>query len=108
MTWRGTPGPWKADRNHGCKSIKGPPIGPRQPRSEIGYTSGLWDDDQDKANAKGMAAVPQLVEALLSARRKLMEEKDVRNAGGEYSVAGHLGLTVAEIDAALKAAGVTP
>jgi hypothetical protein len=106
MTWRGTPGPWKADTNHGCKSIKGPPIGHRQPRSELACTTGLWDDAEDMANAKGMAAVPQLVQALLSVR-------DDANGGDSYTVnnvrvAFLDPRTLQEIDAALKAAGVTP
>lgn len=67
--WKGTPGPWRADRNHGCKSITAK-VGAQHKqakRTEVATTPGLWDDAEDQANAHGMAAVPQLVEAAADA-----------------------------------------
>lgn len=68
MTWRGTRGPWKADRNMGCRRISAKvhvTSHHRQAkRTELACTSGLYDDAEDQANADGMAAVPELVEAV--------------------------------------------
>ena len=69
--WKGTPGPWQAERlpSHmtGCRRITAK-VGPQHKqakRSELACTSGLYDDEQDVANAKGMAAVPDLVDAVV-------------------------------------------
>ncbi len=60
-----TPGPWTAQRVHGCKQI-GPKLGPHRQShiSELACTSGLNDEAEDEANARLMAAAPELLESL--------------------------------------------
>lgn len=94
--WQGTPGPWKADTNHGCRRITAKKWGQHKQakRCEVACTPGLFDDNEDKANAAGIAAVPQLVEALVAVLRA--KRIDAR------------GPVIAQVHAALRAAGVTP
>lgn len=51
-----TPGPWRAAPTEGCRSI-GPKMGThRQAQHQVlAYTTGLRDDDQDRANAEFIA-----------------------------------------------------
>lgn len=98
MTWKGTPGPWKAERNEGCKRItaKDGPQHRQAKRTEVMCTPGLWDEAEDRANARGAAAVPDMVAALLAARDLL---KPLSTHGGMRD-----GLHT--IEDALKLAGV--
>lgn len=82
--WKGTPGPWRYrnDGVAGCRNITAKPGNPlhRQVRrTELATTVGLWNDDEDMANAYGMAAVPQLVEAAEKALARL-EDMDWSSA----------------------------
>jgi hypothetical protein len=61
-----TPGPWKFDNVAGCRPIKG---GKRGTHKQAQYrtfasTYGLYDDKEDEANARLIAAAPELLEAL--------------------------------------------
>ncbi len=56
------PAPWTASENHGCKSIYGSRLS--DATSQIAYTVGLYDDDEDRANANLIAAAPDLYAAL--------------------------------------------
>jgi hypothetical protein len=62
-----TPGPWRAADNHGCRQIKAKKSGEHKQGQwyyEVACTPGLSDDDEDKANARLIAAAPDLHEAL--------------------------------------------
>ena len=61
-----TPGPWSVldDGNTGCRDIRGTT---GDTTHDTAFTPGLWDDDMDAANARLIAAAPDLaatVEAL--------------------------------------------
>lgn len=96
MTWRGTPGPWTVVRQPTSFSVRG-----ADGQHVAGVTMSptrrvdLIRDKQKETDAKGMAAVPQLVEALLAIRDRHGWCKDRCRA---CQIAA----------AALKAAGVTP
>ncbi len=65
-----TPGPWHAGDNHGCRQIKAKKSGEHKQGQwyyEVACTPGLSDDDEDKANARLIAAAPDLYEALREA-----------------------------------------
>lgn len=63
---KATPGPWKTDKNLGCKSIKGDKAGTwkQAQYKKIAYTVGLNDEKEDLANTLLMAAAPELLVAL--------------------------------------------
>jgi hypothetical protein len=108
MAWAGTPGPWryKDDGVGGCRNITAKPGNPRHrqvKRTEVATTVGLYDDEQDKANAYGMAAVPQLVEAALLL---VQYDGEDQNDGVAMMLAYNRALEAAK--AALKAARVLP
>lgn len=58
---RHTPGPWTFDDNMGCRDIRGADGKP------IASTHGLANDDEDQANARLIAAAPELLAALKTA-----------------------------------------
>lgn len=61
-----TKGPWRADDNLGCKRVMGNKLGDhRQPRflTEVCCTPGLSDENEDAANARLIAAAPDLAAA---------------------------------------------
>lgn len=66
MHMSSTSKPWKADKNLGCKSIKGGKTGnwKQAQYKQIAYTVGLSNENEDLANAILMAAAPELLEAL--------------------------------------------
>jgi hypothetical protein len=68
--WKASPGPWKLDTKYaGCKRITAK-LGPQHrqaKRTELACTSGLNDEEEDTANGHAMAAVPDLVSALVGA-----------------------------------------
>lgn len=61
-----TPGPWKYDPGAGCKRIKGGKSGAhRQAQyNDVAYTVGCYREEVDEANARLIAAAPELLEAL--------------------------------------------
>jgi hypothetical protein len=61
-----TRGPWKADKNAGCKRISAKVYGQHKQakRSEIAHTVGLSDESEDAANARLLAEAPKLYQAL--------------------------------------------
>lgn len=61
-----TPGPWKFDDHLGCRPIKGGKSGSHRQAQykEVACTVGLHDDDEDRANARLIAAAPELLKAL--------------------------------------------
>lgn len=63
-----TPGPWRAERNDGCKQIKAytgrRAADHKRQWHEVACTPGLADDEVDLANASLIAAAPELYEAL--------------------------------------------
>jgi hypothetical protein len=61
-----TPAPWKYDKGLGCKPIKGGKHGThRQAQyTEIAYTTGLYDEDEDEANARMIASSPEMFDLL--------------------------------------------
>jgi len=65
-----TPGPWKFDKNLGCKTIRGGKSGPTKQAqyTELADTHGLNNEETDTANARLIAAAPALL-AELTARR---------------------------------------
>lgn len=65
MTWQGTPGPWEMVRDVGHPANKRVTSRARRHIAKVYADSAADTDDVCDANAKGMAAVPQLVEALL-------------------------------------------
>jgi len=71
-----TPGPWDYKRNEGCKQI-GPRLN-RQTISEVACTPGRFDRDgggkQDEANARLIAAAPDLLEALKEVRDNVRDD----------------------------------
>jgi len=77
MSEKYTPGPWKADRNLGCKMISAKPFEQHRQakRMEIACTSGIYSEEEDAANARLMAAAPELLAALRLAVA-LMERQD--------------------------------
>lgn len=64
-----TPGPWKFDKNEGCKFIKGGKRGGMQQAqyTVIAHTVGLANEEKDEANAKLIAAAPDLLDKLQKA-----------------------------------------
>ena len=64
-----TRSPWKSDKNLGCKKIKGAKSGTHKQAQykEIAWTVGLWDEDEDLANAQLMARAPELQSAIRAA-----------------------------------------
>lgn len=84
MSAQHTPGPWKHATNLGCKAIKGDKSGPHRQaqRREVAYTSGIPDEVEDEANARLIAAAPDmhalLIEAIESLERA--EFKHVEDA----------------------------
>jgi hypothetical protein len=69
---KATPGPWKADRNLGCKRVSAKPRQYGQhkqaKRTEVASTPGLHSEAEDQANADLIAevvtALPMLLDAL--------------------------------------------
>lgn len=63
-----TPGPWKLDDQPGCRPIKGGKSGKHKQAqyTEVAWTVGLWDDDEDRANARLIAAAPEMYDLLAS------------------------------------------
>jgi hypothetical protein len=61
-----TPGPWKAGNDSGCRPIKAGKSGRHRQAQymEIANTVGLSDDAEDRANARLIAAAPDLLAAL--------------------------------------------
>ena len=55
-----TRGPWRADRNRGCKSIFGARRSPHAPEPDIAFTTGLANEKADRANARLIAACPTM------------------------------------------------
>ena len=77
-----TPGPWYDWLPHGCdggcrtiRTEEGRARGSYH-GAEIAYTCGLADDDEDKANARLIAAAPDLLEALKAITKVEMPERD--------------------------------
>lgn len=75
--------PWKADNNLGCKTIKGNKSGGHrqaQYLTDIAYTVGLENEDEDRANANLLAdacMLPDLIaniETLKKAIKQLIPE----------------------------------
>ena len=60
-----TRAPWKYDKGYGCKNIKGGKHGTHRQAQyhQIAFTTGLANEEEDEANARLMAAAPQLLEA---------------------------------------------
>lgn len=78
---KATRGPWKADKNEGCKKIKGAKLGTHRQAQhvEVAYTVGLADEKQDRANAELIAlVVSRLPGLLVLARRGLTEMRRTR------------------------------
>lgn len=103
-----TPGPWVAERNFGCKRItaKSSYAGQKHRqarRVEVACTPGLNDESEDFANAKAMAAVPAMIEALLALKPLFMETQSF--GFGEYRE--RYADAISKLNAALKAAGIT-
>ena len=64
-----TPGPWIYNKNLGCKEIKGDKSGKHkqaQYNKEVACTPGLHNEEEDLANARLIAATPDLYEALMA------------------------------------------
>lgn len=60
-----TPGPWRLIvGEYGCKRIGPDRPGHQRGIVEVCATVGLFDEEQDKANALLIAAAPELLEAL--------------------------------------------
>ena len=60
-----TPGPWRLIvGEYGCKRIGPSRPGHQRGIREVCATVGLFDEDQDSANARLIAAAPELLEAL--------------------------------------------
>ena len=76
-----TTGPWKFDPGLGCKAIKGGKCGAHKQAQyvDIAYTTGLSDDAKDTANARLIAAAPELLAALEIALKSVRSD-DVSNA----------------------------
>lgn len=76
-----TPGPWKFDNTSGCRPIKAGKHGTHKQAQyrHIAHTDGLFDDEEDKANANLIAAAPELLAALLAV-------KACGGASGEYCI----------------------
>ena len=108
MTWRGTPGPWTASDRTDSHEIYAAAY-PGRPIAHVGsYWQGPGPDrDERAANAEGIAAVPQLVEAAMQARLLIGEggqkaELSAAQREGNMNQAWHL------LDDALRAAKVLP
>ena len=84
-----TPSPWKYDENLGCRPIKGGKSGiSRQAQyKEIAFTTGLNDDDEDRANARLMSAAPDMYEALLLALDEIRECDDTSGVRAKITAA---------------------
>lgn len=78
---RATPQPWKADKNLGCKSIKGDKRGQfkQGQHTELAYTVGLSDEAADAANARLIATAVNALPSLISTIRELREENAARD-----------------------------
>lgn len=80
---RATPGPWKADKNEGCRGIKAGKRGShRQAQHEqIVYTNGLSDDAEDRANAELIAHVVTNLPRLIQLARRAVAAEDMAQFG---------------------------
>jgi len=78
---KATPQPWKADKNLGCKSIKGDKRGQSKQgqHTELAYTVGLSDEAADAANARLIATTVNALPSLISTIRSLREENAARD-----------------------------
>jgi hypothetical protein len=107
--WRGTPGPWQVGVRHKGNLKLGPTarlhfVGP----DGDAVTAVFYDTrtGQGLVDAKGIAAVPQLVEALASAPDRSKYPASISGVTrwmGDYDK-----WWIETRDATLKAAGVTP
>ena len=79
-----TAAPWKCDHNFGCKDIKGGKDGTHKQAQykSIAYTVGLFNEEEDHANAKLMASAPRLLKALNAiAQQELSTEWELDGDG---------------------------
>ncbi len=93
---RHTPGPWIAGKDLGCKGIWGPPH-PEFPSElqEIATTPGLANEEEDLANARLIAAAPDLLAALKGLLPAFSYDADPEK--------GYAGEVLVAIDAIAKA-----
>lgn len=95
-----TPGPWRAGTNLGCKTIGAGKSGRHKQAQwarEVAFTSGLAKEAEDRANARLIAAAPDLYAALEMVRDA---DNDCRSDGFKTIPAP----ARAKIDAALALA----
>lgn len=75
MSTQHTPGPWvmdvEAETVEGARTISMVNLAGRGPGIGIASTHGLHDDAEDLANARLIAAAPELLEALVAAESAL-------------------------------------
>lgn len=84
---KSTPGPWKADDNYGCRAIRGGKSGTHKQAQyyEVACTVGLNNEAEDEANARLIAAAPDL---LVACKAALVRLERLDDAGtGEHSPA---------------------
>lgn len=80
---KATPGPWKADKNEGCRSIKAGKHGTHRQaqHQQIACTSGLSDDAEDRANAELIAHVITNLPRLVELARRAVAAEDLAILG---------------------------
>ena len=100
MKTKHTPGPWTADGTR-IKAYR-----------DNGYTKickvgDVWPARTDEANARLIAAAPELLEELMSARESMLQDKVAYNQrlGADYDTAyAHAILSLSKIDAVITKA----
>lgn len=107
IVWKGTPGPWGRIRDNHFRVEQDDTgytswiaVGPEKGLTiALAVTDGDCEDDEVEANAKGLSAVPQMVEALADL---IASYQAYRRAEGDDDTSDSIETAIE----ALKAAGV--